>query len=68
MRRASKVLLLVLGAAGAAVAILRLRAGGTRPRVDLYSEDGSLTSVGEDSAGGARLLGLARELQRAAAG
>ena len=67
MRRLSAFLLFLLGAAAAGVALRRLAAGRRRTSVDLYYEDGSLTSFGEDSAEGASLIALAGEVRRAAA-
>jgi hypothetical protein len=66
LRRLSAFLLFLLGAAVAAVAVRRLTAG-RRTSVDLYYEDGSLTSFGEESAEGASLIALAGEVRRASA-
>jgi hypothetical protein len=56
-------LLALIGSAAAAVFWVRRR----RPQVgvDVYFEDGSLSSLGEDDPEGIRLLGLAREVRRA---
>ena len=56
-----------MGVAAAAVGFLRLRAGSRRTSVDLYYEDGSLTSFGDDSQEGAGLIALAEDVRRAAA-
>ncbi len=42
--------------------LVRRRAARRRERVDLYAEDGSMLSLGEESPEAAPLLGLAREL------
>jgi hypothetical protein len=63
LRKLAVVLLL-----GWAVARLLRSRGTARPTaVDVYFQDGSLASFGEDTAGGARMLSLAREVRRAAA-
>ena len=56
-----------MGVAAAAVGFLRLRAGRRRTAVDLYYEDGSLTSFSDDSRDGADLIALAEDGRRAAA-
>lgn len=50
-----------LGLAGGAV-LYRRGARGRRDRVDLYFDDGSMISVGDGSAGGERLLSIARRI------
>jgi hypothetical protein len=42
--------------------LVRRRAARKRERIDLYAEDGSMVSFGDDSAEGLRLLPIAREL------
>ena len=42
--------------------LVRRRAARKRERIDLYAEDGSMHSYADDSAEGARLLPIAREL------
>lgn len=65
MRRLRTILLLLL-LGSAAAALFRLRGARKRLGVDVYFQDGSLTSFDEESADGARLLSLAREVRRAA--
>jgi hypothetical protein len=66
MRRLRKILLLVI--LGSAVAALFRLRGARKPiGVDVYLQDGSLVSFDEESADGARLLSLARDIRRAAA-
>jgi hypothetical protein len=67
MRRLRSVLLLLLLGSAAAV-LFRQRGARKRLGVDVYFEDGSLTSFDEKSADGARLLSLACEVRRAAVG
>jgi hypothetical protein len=63
LRRIAAALLL-----GWAVALLLRRRRAARPTVvDVYFHDGSLASFGEDTAEGARMLSLAREIRRASA-
>ena len=59
IRRLLGLLVLAAVAAGAAV-LVRRRIGGSRERVDLYYEDGSMTSVEDGSPDAERLLGFAR--------
>ena len=47
-------------AVGAAV-VVRRRVGGRRDRVDLYYEDGSMTTLEDDAAEALPLLGYARD-------
>jgi hypothetical protein len=42
--------------------LVRRRAARRRERVDLYAEDGTMQSFGDDSMQAARLLPIAREL------
>ena len=65
LRRLLGVVMLAAVAAGAAV-VLRRRAGGSRERVDLYFEDGSMASFDESSPDADRMLGFAREALAAA--
>ena len=60
IRRLFGLLVLAGVAAGAAV-LVRRRVGGSRERVDLYFEDGSMTSLEDGSPDAERLLGLARD-------
>ena len=65
IRRLFGLLVLAGVAAGAAV-LVRRRVGGSRERVDLYFEDGSMTSLDDGSPDAERLLGLARDALAAA--
>lgn len=65
MRRPSWLLLLLL-AAGAAAAFYRLRNPRRREMVDLYFDDGSLATYGEDDPDGVSMLTLARAVRHAA--
>lgn len=65
LRRLLGVIALAAIAAGATV-VLRRRVGGSRERVDLYFEDGSMASFEEGSPDADRLLGFAREALAAA--
>jgi hypothetical protein len=65
LRRLLGLIALVAVAAGATV-VLRRRLGGSRERVDLYFEDGSMTSFEEGSPDAAHMLGFAREALAAA--
>jgi hypothetical protein len=59
--------LLFLGLLGA-VALVLLRLAGRREqeaRVDVYLQDGTLVSFGEDDSGGSQLLSAAREVRGA---
>jgi hypothetical protein len=58
--------LLVAGAALGGAIVFRRRFSRRRERVDLYYEDGSMTSAGEGSADGERLLPIARRALQAA--
>ena len=59
--------MIVLAAVAAAAAVLvRRRLTGTRERVELYYEDGSMTSLEDGSPGTARLLDFARDALDAA--
>ena len=60
LRRLSGLIVLAAVAAGAAV-LVRRRLAGTRERVDLYYEDGSMTSLEDGSLDAERLLGFARD-------
>ena len=60
LRRVLGLIALAAVAAGAAV-LVRRSVGGSRERVDLYYEDGSMTSLENDTTDGERLLGLARD-------
>lgn len=53
--------LLAAGSVAGSV-LVRRRAARRRERVDLYAEDGSMHSFGDDSPEGVRLLPIAREL------
>jgi len=66
MRTLRKLVLLLLGAGAAAAAWARLRASRTRVAVDVYYEDGSLSSFDAESTDGVNLLDLAGEFRRAA--
>lgn len=58
--------LLLLGMLGAGlVAVLRMLRQRPGAHVDLYLQDGTLTSLPEDDPNGARLLALARDVLRA---
>ena len=59
-------LLTLAGVAFAAIVVYRRRFAARPERVDLYYEDGSLSSIDEGSAGAERLLPLARDVLRAA--
>ena len=59
-------LLVLVGVAFAGIVVYRRRFLTRRERVDLYYEDGSLTSLEEGSDGAARLLPLAHDALRAA--
>ena len=63
MRRPSarSAALVVAGSLGAAVALRRRRRGGG-DRVDLYYDDGSMVSLGEEVPEAARLLPRARSI------
>jgi hypothetical protein len=65
LRRLLGLITLAAVAAGAAV-VLRRRVGGSRERVDLYFEDGAMTSFEEGSPDADRMLGFAREVIAAA--
>lgn len=65
LRRLLGLIALAAVAAGATV-VLRRRVGGSRERVDLYFEDGSMASFEEGSPDADRMLGLAREALAAA--
>ena len=65
LRRLLGLVTLVAVAVGAAV-VLRRRVGGSRERVDLYFEDGSMASFEEGSPDADRMLGFAREALAAA--
>lgn len=65
LRRLLGLIALAAVAAGAAV-VLRRRVGGSRERVDLYFEDGSMASFEEGSLDADRMLGFAREALAAA--
>ena len=67
LRRLSAFVLLLLGLGAGAVGFLRLRAARRGTSVDLYYEDGSLTSFGDESEEGASLIALAEDVRRAAA-
>ena len=60
LRRVLGLVALAAVAAGAAV-LVRRSVGGSRERVDLYYEDGSMTSLENGTTDGERLLGLARD-------
>ncbi len=65
LRRLLGLVALAAVAAGATV-VLRRRVGGSRERVDLYFEDGSMASFEEGSPDADRMLGFAREALAAA--
>jgi hypothetical protein len=65
VRRLRTLLLLLLLGWGAA-ALLRLRRTQSRVRVDVYFQDGSVESFGEESPAGASLLARAQDVRRAA--
>jgi hypothetical protein len=65
LRRLLGLITLVSLAVGAAV-VLRRRVGGSRERIDLYFEDGSMASFEEGSAEATRMLGFARDALAAA--
>lgn len=65
LRRLFGLATLVAMALGAAV-VFRRRAGARRERVDLYYEDGSMTTVEAGSADADPLLGYARDALAAA--
>jgi len=56
----------LVGVAFAGIVVYRRRFLTRRERVDLYYEDGSLTSLEEGSDGAGRLLPLAHDALRAA--
>jgi hypothetical protein len=56
----------VLGAGAAAATVMLRRRAQPKPRVELYFEDGTLTTVEAGSPGSDRLLALAREALTAA--
>jgi hypothetical protein len=56
----------LVGVAFAGIVVYRRRFLSRRERVDLYYEDGSLTSLEDGSDGAARLLPLAHDALRAA--
>jgi hypothetical protein len=58
--------LVLVGVAFAGIVVYRRRFLTRRERVDLYYEDGSLTSFEEGSDGAGRLLPLAHDALRAA--
>jgi len=58
--------LVLVGVAFAGIVVYRRRLLTRRERVDLYYEDGSLTSLEEGSDGATRLLPLAHDALRAA--
>jgi UPF0716 family protein affecting phage T7 exclusion len=60
-RRWPTVLLVTLGTVAGSV-LYRRRSARRFERVELYAEDGSMTSLAEGSADGARMLSLARGL------
>jgi hypothetical protein len=66
MRLVRRLLLLVMLAVAAAKLALLLKRR-FQVRVDLYFEDGSLVTFGEDDSRGAELFALARDVRRAAA-
>jgi hypothetical protein len=66
MRTLRGLALLLLAAGAAAAAWARLRASRTRRAVDVYYEDGSLSSFDAESPEGINLLELAGEFRRAA--
>ena len=59
LRRLSGLIVLAAVAAGAAV-LVRRRLSGSRERVELYYEDGSMTSLEDGSPDTERLLDFAR--------
>ena len=65
LRRLLGFVTLMAVAAGAAV-VLRRRVGGSRERVDLYYEDGSMASFEEGSPAADHMLGFARDALAAA--
>jgi len=65
IRRLLGLIVLAAVAAGAAV-LVRRRVGGSRERVDLYYEDGSMSSLEDGSPDAGRLLGFARDALDAA--
>ena len=65
IRRLLGLIVLAAVAAGAAV-LVRRRVGGSRERVDLYYEDGSMASLEAGSPEAERLLGFARDALDAA--
>jgi hypothetical protein len=65
LRRLLGLATLAAVAVGAAV-VLRRRVGGSRERVDLYFEGGSMASFEEGSPDADRMLGFARDALAAA--
>jgi len=65
VRRLRTLVLLLLLGWGAAV-LLRLRGTRSRVRVDVYFQDGSVESFGEESPAGAGMLARAQDVRRAA--
>ena len=65
IRRLLGLVVLAVVAAGAAI-LVRRRVGGSRERVDLYFEDGSMTSLEDGTPDAQRLLGFARDALAAA--
>jgi hypothetical protein len=65
--RALRRILLVAVLTSAVAKLYFLRRYRSQVRVDLYFEDGSLATFGEDDPSGAELLSLARDVRRAAA-
>ena len=59
--RWTTVLLVTIGTVAGSV-LYRRRSARRFERVELYAEDGSMTSLAEGSADGARMLSLARSL------
>ena len=57
----------MLAVLASAAGFLFLRKYRMQVRVDLYFQDGSLATFGEDDPSGAELLSLARDVRRAAA-
>jgi hypothetical protein len=65
LRRLFGLLVLAAAAVGAAV-VVRRRVAGPRERVELYYDDGSMTSLEAGTPDAERLLGFARDALAAA--